>query len=80
VRSTGVYLTWTLFFENIIKTFFFAKNNQINQTAGSFYRKLKKKQLDGVFIYDTYYHFKNLYYLRRMRFFTVGLTNQRVNP
>jgi hypothetical protein len=56
------------------------KTPTINHTTNSFFFKLKKFCIDCTLIYDSYYHFKTLYYLNKYNFFTVGLSHSRMNP
>jgi hypothetical protein len=84
MRETCAY-NWNFFDGDLIfwkysKNYLFLKTNRVNQSTQSFYRKLKKKKIDCVFVYDAYYHFKNLYYLNKGQFFTIGLSHQRINP
>lgn len=59
---------------------FLYKETRINHVSNSFYFKLKQKNIDCVFIYDAYYHFKTLYYLNRYKYFSIGFSHSRINP
>jgi hypothetical protein len=67
-------------FWNYYFSYFIFKTSKINTVTNSFFLKLKKYGIDMFLIYDCYYHFKNLYYINKYGFFSIALTNARINP
>lgn len=60
--------------------FFTFKPNTYSKKTEAFFVKLKEAGEDFYIVTDCYYHFKNLYYMRRLGCYTIGLVGVDVNP
>jgi hypothetical protein len=60
--------------------FFYFKFNKNTTKFDFFTLKLQEMDIDFFLITDVNYHFKNLYFFRNYKFYTIGLTPINVNP
>lgn len=60
--------------------FFIFKLNTYNSKMGFFFEKLELFGTDFFLIPDCFYHYKNLFYIRKKRYYTVGLVNTNLSP
>lgn len=60
--------------------FFTFRTNVFNKKIEFFYEKLAALELDFFFITDPHFHFKNIYFFNKFKFFTVALTNINLDP
>lgn len=67
--------TWRYHFN-----FFTLRTNVFNKKIEFFYEKLAALELDFFFITDPHFHFKNIYFFNKFKFFTVALTDINLDP
>lgn len=60
--------------------FFTLKTNIFNKKIDFFFNKLKSSNFDFFLITDSHYHFKNLYFFKKYKFFTIALNDLNLNP
>nr|QCU82637.1 ribosomal protein S2 [Pseudourostyla cristata] len=65
-----------------LKTFLFftLKTNKFDIKTNFFYKNLKQYRIGTLIISDCLYHFKNLHYFNKYKFFLIGLVTTRINP
>jgi hypothetical protein len=56
------------------------KNNVINKKIEFFYEKFFDFGVEFFILADPHYHFKNLHFLNRFKFFTVALADSNLDP
>lgn len=66
---------WKYYFSFII-----FKINSYNRQTGFFFDKLAFFGVNFFFVTDCSYHFKNLYYLKKKKYFSIGLINATLDP
>ena len=60
--------------------FFIFKLNNYNKKTDFFFEKLTNFDINFFFITDTQYHYKNLSYLKKKNYYTIGLVNFNLDP
>nr|ASY95726.1 ribosomal protein S2 [Stylonychia lemnae] len=71
---------WEFSFWKLAFPFFVRRTNAYHRKVGYFYALLKEDVSAFFIVTDCIYHFKNLYYLRKNHFFTIGFVNLAGNP
>jgi hypothetical protein len=84
-KNETLALNWNYnFFDiNIWKyyfPFFIFKLNNYNRRTSFFFQKIQTFNINFFFITDCLYHYKNLYYLKKNNYYTIGLVNGFLNP
>jgi hypothetical protein len=69
------YLLWKYYYN-----FFYFKFNKNTDYADYFFSKLNDLQIDFLIITDTNYHYKNLFFFRHYKKYTIGLVDMNTNP
>lgn len=60
--------------------YFIFKANYFSQRTGFFYNKLAESDYNLFIISDCLYHYKNLYFFKKNKFYTIGLVSLNINP
>lgn len=71
---------WEFSFWKLAFPFFVRRTGAYHRKVGYFYSLLKEDVSAFFIVTDCIYHFKNLYYLRKNHFFTIGFVNLSGNP
>jgi len=66
---------WNYFFP-----FFVFKLNKYTHKSSFFFEKLNHLNVNFFLITDCTYHFKNIHYMRKNNYYTIGLVNVNLNP
>jgi hypothetical protein len=60
--------------------FFTFKLFNFNRKTNYFFDKLNERGINFFLITDSHYHFKNLHYINKKKFYSIGLVNVNLNP
>lgn len=67
--------TWKYYFP-----FFVFKLNNYNSKTGFFFEKLSSLNINFFIVTDCFYHYKNLFYMRKKNCYSIGLVNVNIDP
>lgn len=71
---------WNLSLWRYYSPFFLFQPNRYNKKIDFFFKKLKKTEIDFVIITDCVYHYKNIFYLKKSNYYTIGLISVYDSP
>ncbi len=76
---------WKFFHSDLILwkfsfSFFIFKTNSFSKKIDFFYKKIYTLGVDFLFLTDSFYHIKNLYYFNKYKIFTLGLVSGAMDP
>lgn len=60
--------------------FFIFKSNTYSRRTDFFFEKMHSLNIDFYLVSDCFYHFKNLHYISKKKYYSIGLVNANVNP
>lgn len=60
--------------------YFIFKTNSYDNRVLFFYKQLRARKINFILMTDCFYHYKNLYYFRKLNFYILGLASSSLNP
>lgn len=60
--------------------YFIFKTNTYDNRIVFFYKQLRTRKINFILMTDCFYHYKNLYYFRKLNFYVLGLASSSLNP
>lgn len=60
--------------------YFIFKTNKYDNRIIFFYKQLRARKINFILMTDCFYHYKNLYYFKKLNFYTLGLATSSLNP
>jgi hypothetical protein len=74
------FTKWEISFWKLCFPFFLNKTNSFNKRVNHFYSRLHDITSPFFIVTDCRYHWKNLYYLRKHHYYTIGFVSLSGNP